>query len=65
MTELYEHVLGYLIILVGCIITEFCIFFVSSRGTIVDTAPRASMQYLLYVRLGEYLMRDFLFFVFY
>lgn len=52
MTELYEHVLGYLIILSGCIITEACIAFISTRGTIMDNEPRASMQYLLYVRLG-------------
>lgn len=53
MTELYEHVLGYLIILSGCIITELCICFISTRGTIMDNEPRASMQYLLYVRLGK------------
>lgn len=60
MTELYEHVIGYLIILTGCVITELCICFISSRGTIMDTLPRASMQYLLYVRLGESLWKRFL-----
>lgn len=50
--KLYEHVLGYMVILSGCIIVETFISWVSMRGTILVTAPRTSMQYLLYVRLG-------------
>lgn len=36
-------------------ISEVCISVISLRGSILNTAPRASMQYLLYVRLGEYI----------
>ena len=43
--------------LTGCIIVEACIAHVAMRGTILDPTPRASMQYLLYVRLGEYIFR--------
>ncbi|KAK2179207.1 hypothetical protein NP493_506g02043 [Ridgeia piscesae] len=52
--DLREHALGYLVILSGCVIIEGCIVFVSMRGTILVTRPRASMQYLLYIRLREY-----------
>ncbi|XP_054721241.1 diacylglycerol lipase-alpha-like [Uloborus diversus] len=51
-SKLYEHVLGYMVIMSGCIIVETFISWVSMRGTILVTAPRTSMQYLLYVRLS-------------
>ncbi|KAG0728194.1 Sn1-specific diacylglycerol lipase alpha [Chionoecetes opilio] len=51
-TELREHIVGYLVILSGCVVVEFCIAHVAMRGTILDPSPRSSMQYLLYVRLG-------------
>ncbi|XP_063850553.1 diacylglycerol lipase-alpha-like isoform X2 [Scylla paramamosain] len=51
-SELREHIVGYLVILSGCVIVEFCIAHVAMRGTILDPTPRASMQYLLYVRLA-------------
>lgn len=50
--ELREHIVGYLVILSGCVVIEFCIAHVAMRGTILDPSPRASMQYLLYVRLA-------------
>ncbi|XP_071524399.1 diacylglycerol lipase-alpha-like, partial [Panulirus ornatus] len=50
--ELREHVVGYLVILSGCVVVEFCIAHVAMKGTILDPTPRAPMQYLLYVRLG-------------
>ena len=53
MANLHDHVLGYLVILSVCVVTEVSIMIVSMRGTILDTKPRASMQYLLYIRLGE------------
>ncbi|KAF8791182.1 Sn1-specific diacylglycerol lipase alpha like protein [Argiope bruennichi] len=52
VVDLYEHVLGYMVILSGCVVVEAFISWVSMRGTILITAPRTSMQYLLYVRLG-------------
>ncbi|XP_075727994.1 inactivation no afterpotential E isoform X2 [Rhipicephalus microplus] len=52
VSDLQQHMLGYCIILSGCVVVEACISWVSMRGSILDTAPRASMQHLLYVRLG-------------
>ncbi|XP_077492793.1 inactivation no afterpotential E isoform X2 [Amblyomma americanum] len=52
VSDLQEHMLGYCVILSGCVVVEACISWVSMRGSILDAAPRASMQYLLYVRLG-------------
>lgn len=49
--ELREHIVGYLVLLSGCVVVECCIAHVALRGTILDPTPRASMQYLLYVRL--------------
>ncbi|XP_074647959.1 diacylglycerol lipase-alpha-like [Tubulanus polymorphus] len=51
LVDLQEHVLGYLVILSGCIVVEGFIAWVSMRGSILYTEPRSSMQYLLYVRL--------------
>ncbi|KAI1301230.1 Diacylglycerol lipase-alpha [Halotydeus destructor] len=56
MTDLYEHTVGYIIILGGCIAVEYFIAAVSLRGTILDDRPREPMQYLLYVRLGLFLV---------
>ncbi|KAA0187112.1 hypothetical protein HAZT_HAZT009225 [Hyalella azteca] len=50
--ELKEHLIGYFVLLSSCIIVEAFIAYVAMRGTILDPEPRASMQYLLYVRLG-------------
>lgn len=52
ISDLQGHMLGYIVILSGCVVVEGFISWVSMRGSILDTAPRASMQYLLYVRLG-------------
>ncbi|KRT83150.1 hypothetical protein AMK59_3055, partial [Oryctes borbonicus] len=53
---LWEFILGYLTILAICMISEVLISVVSLRGSILNTAPRASMQYLLYIRLGILLL---------
>lgn len=50
-----EHVLGYIVILSVCLLVEGIIAFVSMRGSILDTSPRTSMQYLLYVRLAVFI----------
>ena len=50
---LREHVLGYLVILSVCVVLEATIAIISMRGSILDTEPRVSMQYLLYTRLGK------------
>ncbi|KAH7939634.1 hypothetical protein HPB52_015443 [Rhipicephalus sanguineus] len=52
VSDLQQHMLGYCVILSGCVVVEACISWVSMRGSILDAAPRASMQHLLYVRLG-------------
>ncbi|KOC64223.1 Sn1-specific diacylglycerol lipase alpha [Habropoda laboriosa] len=48
---LWEYVLGYLAIFVVSMVVEFSICFLATRGSILDTAARAPMQYVLYVRL--------------
>ncbi|XP_046574796.1 diacylglycerol lipase-alpha-like [Haliotis rubra] len=53
--DLHDHVLGYLIILSLCFFMELLIAIISMRGGILDNHPRRSMQYLLYLRLSEYL----------
>ncbi len=55
MTDLFEHTLGYIIILIGCVIVEGFIAYISMRGSILNTTPRSSMKYLLYIRIGNYL----------
>lgn len=50
---LWGFILGYLIILSLSLATELWISIVAMRGSILDTTPRASMQYLLYVRVGK------------
>lgn len=37
------------------ICTELAICIVSMRGSILDTGPRASMHYWLYIKLGKYI----------
>ncbi|XP_043517524.1 diacylglycerol lipase-alpha isoform X3 [Frieseomelitta varia] len=48
---LWEYFVGYLVIFVLSMIVEFSICFLATRGSILDTAARAPMQYILYVRL--------------
>ncbi|XP_078050990.1 inactivation no afterpotential E isoform X2 [Augochlora pura] len=48
---LWEYVVGYLAIFGVSMLVEFSICFLSTRGSILDTAARAPMQYVLYVRL--------------
>lgn len=51
--ELRDAVLGYLVLLGSCLLIEAIVACVSLRGNILMTDPRASMQYLLYIRLGK------------
>lgn len=53
-SKLRDHVLGYLVIMSTCVVLEAAIAWVSMRGSILDTVPRHSMQYLLYTRLGAF-----------
>ncbi|XP_076642816.1 inactivation no afterpotential E isoform X4 [Halictus rubicundus] len=48
---LWEYVVGYLVIFGVSMLVEFSICFLSTRGSILDTAARAPMQYILYIRL--------------
>ncbi|CAG5121552.1 unnamed protein product, partial [Candidula unifasciata] len=48
---LRDLILGHLVILAVCIILEAIIAFVSTRGSILAPAPRASIEYFLYARL--------------
>lgn len=51
---LWEYMVGYLAIFAVSIAVEFSICFLATRGSILDTAVRAPMQYVLYVRLREW-----------
>ncbi|XP_018331978.1 sn1-specific diacylglycerol lipase alpha isoform X2 [Agrilus planipennis] len=48
---LWEYVIGYLGLLVVSLATELSISIVATRGSILDTEPRKSMQFILYFRL--------------
>uniref|UniRef100_A0A182VT40 Diacylglycerol lipase-alpha n=1 Tax=Anopheles minimus TaxID=112268 RepID=A0A182VT40_9DIPT len=49
--QLWYFQIGYMILLAVCMCLELSICVVSMRGSILDTEPRASMQYLLYGRV--------------
>ncbi|XP_058127729.1 diacylglycerol lipase-alpha [Anopheles ziemanni] len=49
--QLWYFEIGYIILLAACVCLELAICIVSMRGSILDTDPRSSMQYLLYARL--------------
>lgn len=53
MRHLHELVIGYLVLLSGSLVVEICIAWVSCRGSIMNTKPRSSIQYILYVRAGK------------
>ncbi|XP_031776610.1 sn1-specific diacylglycerol lipase alpha isoform X3 [Nasonia vitripennis] len=48
---LWEYILGYLAIFISSMAVEFSMCMLATRGSILDTAARAPMQYLLYIRL--------------
>ncbi|XP_043499506.1 diacylglycerol lipase-alpha isoform X2 [Polistes fuscatus] len=48
---LWEYILGYLVLFIVSMAVEFSICFLATRGSILDTAARAPMQYILYIRL--------------
>nr|XP_022907133.1 sn1-specific diacylglycerol lipase alpha isoform X1 [Onthophagus taurus] len=48
---LFGFLIGYLAVLIISMVSEICIIVVSLRGNILDTKPRAPMQYILYVRV--------------
>ncbi|XP_060532736.1 diacylglycerol lipase-alpha isoform X2 [Cylas formicarius] len=49
---LWGLVVGYLGILLLSMAIEICVCIVALRGSILDTSPRSSMQYILYIRLS-------------
>ncbi|XP_053678204.1 diacylglycerol lipase-alpha [Anopheles nili] len=49
--QLWYFQLGYMVLLAVCMCLELSICVISMRGSILDTEPRASMQYLLYARV--------------
>lgn len=51
--QMTYHVLGQLILILGCTVLEFCIIKVSFKGSILNTKARSALNYLLYIRLGE------------
>ncbi|XP_014605975.1 PREDICTED: sn1-specific diacylglycerol lipase alpha isoform X2 [Polistes canadensis] len=48
---LWEYILGYLVLFIVSMAVEFSVCFLATRGSILDTAARAPMQYILYIRL--------------
>ncbi|XP_044260165.1 diacylglycerol lipase-alpha isoform X2 [Tribolium madens] len=50
--QLLGLVLGYVVILVFSMALELAICVVAMKGSILDTAPRSSMQYILYFRVA-------------
>lgn len=50
---LWDYVVGYEALFMGCLVVEFSICFLATRGSILDTVARAPMQYILYIRLCE------------
>nr|CAD7424773.1 unnamed protein product [Timema monikensis] len=53
---LWEHVLGYLAIMICSLLVELFISVIAMRGSILDTEQRASIKYLIYIRLGVMLV---------
>uniref|UniRef100_A0A0C9RC53 Diacylglycerol lipase-alpha n=1 Tax=Fopius arisanus TaxID=64838 RepID=A0A0C9RC53_9HYME len=48
---LWEYVLGYLGIFITSMAIEVAICILATRGSILDTVPRAPMQHLLYIKV--------------
>ncbi|XP_039297973.1 diacylglycerol lipase-alpha [Nilaparvata lugens] len=49
---LWQHCLGYALILLGSAVLDLMISFVAMRGGILEVEARAPMRYLIYLRLG-------------
>ncbi|XP_066255734.1 diacylglycerol lipase-alpha isoform X3 [Euwallacea similis] len=49
---LWGLIVGYLAILLLSMVLELAVCVVALRGSILDTGPRSSMQYILYIRLS-------------
>ncbi|CAH1129425.1 unnamed protein product [Ceutorhynchus assimilis] len=49
---LWGLVVGYLALLLLSMVLEVAVCIVALRGSILDTAPRNSMQYILYIRMS-------------
>lgn len=52
LVTLQEYIIGLISIYGGCVIIEGAITAISIRGTVLNVKPRASMTYLLYIRLA-------------
>ncbi|KAK3098738.1 hypothetical protein FSP39_022580 [Pinctada imbricata] len=50
-----NYILGYIVIIGASVFLEGIMFLISLRGSILEVHPRASMQYLLYLRLVFFL----------
>lgn len=53
-TNLRDLILGYLVLISVSLVLECSIAFASTRGSILTHAPRSSIEYLLYGRLGKF-----------
>ena len=52
-TQMYEFLIGYLIILVMMLFLEILAVIVSCRGSVVNTRPRKFLQHIIYSRLSN------------
>ena len=53
LVSIKYYIVGYIAMLGAAVFLEGVVFVVSMRGSILVPEPRASMQYLLYLRLGK------------
>lgn len=50
---LWQHMIGYLIVIVASLLLELMISLTALRGSILDTEQRSSIPGLIYIRLGN------------
>lgn len=53
VTLLWQHSLGYAVILLGSAIVDLMISAAAMRGGILEVEARTPVKYLIYVRLGK------------
>lgn len=62
---LWQHMIGYLIVIIVSLLLELMISLTALRGSILDTEQRKAIPSLIYIRLGEILLSFFLCFFFF
>lgn len=52
---LWQHMIGYLAVIIVSMLLELMISLTALRGGILDTEQRKAIPSLIYIRLGEFL----------